>query len=129
MILKVGPDVPTVENEAGVRQAALDYRFDLVDPRAMFALAAVLKRGAEKYGVDNWRGLTTGDHLNHALVHVYAYMAGDTQDDHLSHAFCRLMMAVGTEQAGSVDRVAVDAAARVAYATAKLDAFGPVRHD
>jgi hypothetical protein len=63
----------------------------------MFALAKVMYNGAKKYEKDNWRGLTLEDHLNHALAHIYAHLAGDAQDDHLEHAFCRLMMAVGVQ--------------------------------
>jgi hypothetical protein len=95
----IGPDAPTVTSPNGAKQSALPYRFDLMDARALFQLAAILHTGAEKYGVDNWRGLPRNDHVNHALMHIYAYLAGDTQDDHLGHAFCRLMMAVATEEA------------------------------
>jgi hypothetical protein len=89
----MGTDAPTATNTRGGRQSELPYRFDLVDPAAMFALAQVLAAGATKYGVDNWRQIDTADHLNHALAHIYAYLAGDRQDDHLSHALCRAMFA------------------------------------
>ena len=86
-----------VSNELGGKQSKLDYRFDLVDTKAIFALAHVLHTGEREYGKDNWRKIDTDSHLNHATSHIYAYLAGDKQDDHLSHAFCRLMMALGVE--------------------------------
>jgi hypothetical protein len=98
-IVGVGPDAPTVVSENGAKQSAAPYRFDLIDGPALFDLAAILSTGAEKYGIDNWRGLPTRDHVNHALMHLYAYLAGDGQDNHLGHAFCRLMFAVATELA------------------------------
>jgi hypothetical protein len=56
-------------------------------------VAQVLHLGAVKYGENNWRGIPVSDHLNHALIHIYAYLSGDTQDNHLGHAACRMMMA------------------------------------
>lgn len=96
----VGPEQPVVVNELGGGQSLLPYRFDLVDPAAMFQLAYVLDHGARKYGDDNWRAISTHEHVNHALAHVYAFLAGDTQDSHLEHAFTRLMMAVAIEEQG-----------------------------
>jgi hypothetical protein len=84
----------TVTNEKGGKQSRLDYRFDLIDARVMFELAKVMHEGAKKYEKDNWRKISVDDHLNHAQSHIWAYQAGDKQDNHLSHAFTRLMMAL-----------------------------------
>ncbi len=97
MQLKVGKDEPVITNKNGGKQTKLDYGFYLIDAKAMFKLAEVLNYGAGKYEKDNWRKIPVEDHINHALAHIFAYMAGDEQDDHLSHAFCRLMMAVALE--------------------------------
>jgi hypothetical protein len=94
----VGPDSPIATNEQGGMQSDLPYRCDLLDAESILRLAAVLKRGAERYTPNNWRKIDCNSHLNHALVHIFAYMAGDTQDDHLDHAFCRMMMAMATEK-------------------------------
>jgi hypothetical protein len=96
----VGPDAPVITNEHGGKQASSPYRFDLMDPVAQFALAEVLATGAEKYGIDNWRRIDAQSHVNHLLQHVYAWLAGDTTDDHLSHAYARAMMALAMERAG-----------------------------
>ena len=87
-----------VINENGGSQSKLDYRFDLIDTKAIFALANVLHTGEVRYGKDNWRKIDTESHLNHALSHIYAFLAGDKQDNRLSHCFCRLMMAIGVER-------------------------------
>ena len=53
-----------------------------------------LAEGAVKYGDNNWRKIPIADHINHALTHQMAYLAGDTSDDHLAHAACRALFAL-----------------------------------
>ena len=64
---------------------------------AVFAAAAVAKYGAEKYGETlldrNYKKISTEEHVNHAVQHLFAYLAGDESDDHLSHAILRAMFA------------------------------------
>jgi len=93
----VGPDAPIVTNENGGMQSQVERAFHLMDGKAMFRLAGVLYIGAQKYPRDNWRKIDSESHINHALQHLFAHQAGDRQDDHLGHAFCRLMMACATE--------------------------------
>lgn len=90
----VGKDAPTVVNAVGGKQSGSPYRMDLIPPLAAFAVASVLKEGADKYGDDNWKKITIPDHLNHALAHAFAYMAGDKSDDHLGHMACRVLFAL-----------------------------------
>ena len=61
-------------------------------------IAKVLQYGAERYEANNWRLIPQEEHINHALIHIMAELAGDTQDDHIDHALCRLMMAYATTQ-------------------------------
>lgn len=90
----VGKEEPIVINEKGGGQSRVLYRFDLIDPKAILATTKVLAEGAEKYGVDNWRLIDIKDHLNHLIIHAYAYLAGDESDEHLSHAVCRALFAL-----------------------------------
>lgn len=91
----LGPNDPET---ADGKQTKIDFAFDLVCPQAMLALARVLQEGRERGRTEaGWKSLPTADHLNHALMHVYAHQAGDRQEDHLQHAFCRLMMAWSVE--------------------------------
>lgn len=92
----VGPDAPMIVNEHGGKQSDSPYRTDLLPPRSLLAVAKILKHGATKYGEENWRLTTRKENLNHALTHVLAYLAGDTQDEHLEHAACRLLFALET---------------------------------
>ncbi len=89
------PDAPMTTNEKGGSQSDIPVRFDLIDAKAMFEMAKVLDHGAKKYGANNWRLIDVEDHLNHLLMHTYAYLAGDRTDEHLSHILCRATFALG----------------------------------
>jgi hypothetical protein len=93
----VSPDAPTTTNEKGGSQSDIPVRFDLIDGPAMFEMAKVLGAGAKKYGDDNWRLVPVEDHLNHLLMHTFAYLSGDATDDHLSHILCRATFALGVQ--------------------------------
>jgi hypothetical protein len=90
----VGPDAPIVTNEQGGKQSKVQGRFDLLPPLALIGVAKVLGEGATKYGEDNWRLIKANSHINHAICHLLAFLAHDTQDAHLEHASCRILMAL-----------------------------------
>lgn len=96
-IFGVEPDAPVVTNKNGGKQSKTPYGFHLLPISALFDAAKVAKEGADKYGETfsqrNYTKIDTEDHLNHALQHIYAFLAGDKQDDHLGHAIVRLMFA------------------------------------
>jgi hypothetical protein len=96
----VGKDEPIAINAAGGKQSASPFRCDLLPPHATLAVAEVLAHGAAKYGANNWHVIPVEDHLNHALVHIFADRAGDASDDHLEHAACRIMMALDQKRSG-----------------------------
>lgn len=97
----VGADAPTMTNDRGGKQSAVPFRCDLLPALAVLEVAKVLKAGADKYGdAANWHAVRVGEHLNHALTHLFAFLAGDSQDDHLGHAACRLLMALDNHKAG-----------------------------
>ena len=97
VILGVQPDVPTETNKNGGKQSKTPYAFHFLPPSAMFAAAGVAKYGAEKYGETlsdrNYKKISAEEHVNHAIQHLFAYLAGDTSDDHLAHAILRAMFA------------------------------------
>jgi len=89
------PGDPIVTNDAGGQQSATGFRLDLLDPKAIFRLGAVLQEGVDKgYGKNNWMRIICDEHINHALGHIMAHLTGNREEDHLGHAFCRLMFAV-----------------------------------
>jgi hypothetical protein len=99
----VGPDTPTTTNEAGGKQSVSLYRFDLIPYLALFSEAKVLAEGAKKYGEWNWEKITIQDHLNHALTHIYAFLAGDVSENHLANLACRAHFALDLYLAGHYD--------------------------
>lgn len=66
--------------------------------KAVIKIAKVLQYGADRYEPNNWRLIPQEEHINHALIHYVAYLMGDTQDEHIEHCMCRLMMAYATEK-------------------------------
>lgn len=70
---------------------------------AVVEIGKVLQYGAEKYEANNWRLIPQEEHINHALIHYYAARVGDTQDQHIAHCLCRLMMAYATEKSDKFD--------------------------
>lgn len=66
-------------------------------PDALIQIAKVLEYGASKYKPNNWRLIPEEEHLNHALIHLYALEEGDTQDDHIGHFLTRIMMVYATK--------------------------------
>ena len=98
---------PNVEiNQYGGKQARLDGDFIKLSPQFLLALAKLVKQGGDKYGEFNWLKITTGEHLNHALTHIFEELSGDpsSEEDHLLNAACRLMFAwVAKNQVGGVE--------------------------
>ncbi len=105
MIDGVEPDAPVVVNENGGKQSGTPYGFHLLPPSALFDAAKVARYGADKYGETftdrNYTKISTVEHLNHASQHIYAFLAGDKQDDHLGHAIVRLMFAYDVDRRDS----------------------------
>lgn len=82
----------------------IDYAgFD--SDHAIVIIAKVLQEGATKYKPNNWRLIPQEEHINHALIHYMAHKLGDTQDAHLEHCMCRLMMAYATEKSEGFDYI------------------------
>ncbi|GHU71328.1 hypothetical protein FACS1894184_17980 [Clostridia bacterium] len=94
----IGPDAPTTSNSAGGQQSLNPYGFHLIPARALFEVARVLQQGAAKYGETlddrNYNKVPLEAHLNHALAHIFAMLAGDSSDAHGAHACCRLLFAL-----------------------------------
>ena len=83
-------------NTGAVRSAdAESVRYDLISPIGLRAVAEACAEGAEKYDDYNWeRGMPASDLLNHALRHIYEFLAGDRDENHLGHAAWNLLGAI-----------------------------------
>jgi hypothetical protein len=83
-----------VENEQGGRQSKIDSKLTLIPPKAVIEVGKVMLKGESSHGRDNWRLIPLEDHLDHGLLHIMEYLAGNTDEDHLAHAATRLLMAL-----------------------------------
>jgi len=74
-------------------------RYDLISPIALRRQAEVCAEGAHKYGDFNWeKGMPIADLLNHGLRHLFLYLAGDRDEDHLGHALWNVAAAIHSEE-------------------------------
>lgn len=96
----VSPDAPIVENEKGGKQSKSEYAFHMIPPDALLDVAQVFAYGAGRYARDNWKKIPAEEHMNHALVHWFAWMMGDNSDNHAGHFLTRCFMAYQTAREG-----------------------------
>lgn len=70
-------------------------RYDLISPIGLESLARTYAEGAKKFGAFNWEnGMPVNDLLNHAIAHIYKFLSGNRDEDHLGHATWNLIGAV-----------------------------------
>lgn len=87
-MIKVTEDTSVKYVSGAVRSSDAELtRYDLISPIGLAAVAAACAEGAAKYSAYNWeRGMPATDMLNHAIRHIYLFLAGDRSEDHLGHA-------------------------------------------
>ena len=73
-------------------------RFDLIPPKAMFRLAVHFENGSVKYGDRNWeKGIPISSFIDSALRHIFCYLDGWDEEDHLTAGAWNLICAMHTE--------------------------------
>jgi hypothetical protein len=73
-------------------------RYDLLPSRAIDRLAKRFEYGAKKYNDRDWeKGIPNEQLLDSALRHVFQYMRGCKDEDHLSASIWNLMAIVEQE--------------------------------
>lgn len=74
-------------------------RCDLLPPLALLRLAKHFEAGAIKYGDRNWeKGIPCHSFLDSALRHIFKYMAGYNDEDHLIAALWNIACLAETEE-------------------------------
>jgi hypothetical protein len=74
-------------------------RFDLMPPLALLRLAKHFENGAKKYGERNWeKGIPISSFIDSALRHIFKFMAGQEDEDHLCAAAWNLVCAMELEE-------------------------------
>jgi hypothetical protein len=59
---------------------------------AVRCLFNALRDGDAKHPPGTWMKQTAEEHKSHLYSHIDDYEAGDTSEDHLAHAICRVVM-------------------------------------
>lgn len=85
-------ELRTFESGARRDSDADTVRYDLFSLEGMRRVAETFAEGAKKYDEHNWRkGMPFSITINHVLRHIYKWLAGETDEDHLAHAAWGLM--------------------------------------
>ena len=74
-------------------------RYDLVSPIFMRRLVEHLENGAVKYGDRNWeKGQPLSRYFDSTLRHIFTFLGGSRDEDHLAAAAWNIMAAIHTEE-------------------------------
>ncbi|MCH7530106.1 hypothetical protein IIB50_03260 [Patescibacteria group bacterium] len=74
-------------------------RYDLISPIGLKRLAGVYERGAVNHGDRNWeKGLPMSRCMESAIRHIYQYLEGMRDEDHLGQAAWNLFAAMHIEE-------------------------------
>lgn len=74
-------------------------RYDLLTPLAIRRLAQLYERGAEKYAARNWeQGMALSRYFDSATRHMFNYLEGLRDEDHLAAAMWNIAAMIHTEE-------------------------------
>ena len=92
----LGWESPMDTNHRGAPHGKVGAAFHLLPPEALRRAAKIMQQNLESHGRDTWRSLDRDDHINHLLAHIFDWMEGKNDEDHLAHALCRAMFLAST---------------------------------
>lgn len=75
------------------QQSDAQEALEELPPLSTLSVGQILRRGREKWGKDNWRGISVPCHVGRAMRHLLLWLAGDRSEAHLTNAICRLLFA------------------------------------
>lgn len=90
--------------ETGAQRNDLPASFHKISPVGIRRLAQVHYHGDKEHGAFNWeKGMPVGDCINHAIGHLFEYLAGDRKEDFIAKAAWNLFAAMHMEDRAGID--------------------------
>jgi hypothetical protein len=97
-ILAMG-ESPTLDIRYDGNICYIPFAYHLIPIEGIAKTAAVMRRGELAGRPDNgWREVPIKEHINHAISHLLAYVAGRYDESHLANASCRVLMALDMDR-------------------------------
>lgn len=92
-----GVEVEFISGAKRVEATIPDYTG--IPPFILRRLAMIFEEGRVKYGERNWtKGLPTSSTINHLLEHLFKWMEGERQEDHLAKVLWGIVCLMYTER-------------------------------
>lgn len=87
------------QNASGGKQHTSPYRMQALPPKAILEVGKVRREAHDIHGYEdeNYKLIDKREHVGRALGHIFKWLDGATDNDHLAHGCCRLLMALELE--------------------------------